>query len=85
MKAKTYIDGNGYERFSDSHKSVSRWAAEKKIGRPLKMKEVVHHKDRNKTNNSQNNLFVCRNQKQHDFFHNKDVKKYGKKVSYKGF
>ena len=29
--------------------------AEKKIGRPLKEEEVVHHIDENKTNNSLNN------------------------------
>lgn len=46
--AKTYIDENGYRRFSDSGKLVSRWVAEKKLGRELDDEEVVHHKNRDK-------------------------------------
>ncbi len=83
--AKTYIDQNGYRRYVDSNKLVSRHIAEKKLGRKLKSEEVVHHKDRNKQNNSPNNLWVFPNQKAHDRVHKYDAKRYGHKASYKGF
>ena len=38
---KTYIDENGYARFKDSNKLVSRWVAERKLGRELRNGEVV--------------------------------------------
>lgn len=53
---KTYIDENGYRRFSDSDKLVSRWAVEKKLGRELDPDEEVHHKNRNKLDNRPENL-----------------------------
>lgn len=83
--AKTYIDENGYRRFSDSDKLVHRWASEKKLGRKLKSGEVVHHKDRNKQNNSLSNLWVFRNQDEHDKVHKKDARRHGKAASYQGF
>ena len=85
MGNETYLDKKGYKRFCNSNKLVHRWAAEKKLGRKLKKGEVVHHKDRNKTNNNPNNLHVFKNQKQHDYFHRKDAIKHGPKASYKGF
>lgn len=81
---KTYSDEKGYKRFKGSNKPVHRWAAEKKLGRKLKKGEVVHHKDRNKANNSQTNLWVFKNQKEHDKAHKKDAKRFGKGYSYKG-
>lgn len=81
----TYIDENGYERFSDSNKFVHRWAAEKKLGRKLRPGEVVHHKDRDKTNNHPNNLYVFRNQQAHDRAHKFDAYRFGKQASYQGF
>ena len=62
MVCKIFIDNNGYKRFSDSKKSVHRSVAELKLGRQLKSSEVVHHKDRNKQNNSFNNLQVFSSQ-----------------------
>lgn len=53
---KTYIDENGYRRFSDSDKLVSRWMVEKKLSRRLDPDEEVHHRDRNKLNNRPGNL-----------------------------
>ena len=63
--AKTYINENGYRCFSDSGKQVSRWVAEKKIGRPLRRKEVVHHGYRGKRCNNPGNISVFRNQSEH--------------------
>lgn len=63
--AKTYIDNKGYRRFSDSNNLVSRWAAEKKIGRPLRNQEVVHHGFKGKLNNNPNNLWVFKNNIEH--------------------
>jgi hypothetical protein len=53
---KTYIDENGYKRFSDSDRLVSRWVAEKKLDRKLNPDEEVHHKNRNKLDNRPSNL-----------------------------
>ena len=75
--AKYYIDKNGYRRFSNSGKSVHRWSAEKRIGRPLRKGEVVHHINRNKLDNRQSNLWVFKNQKAHDKAHRRDKKKFG--------
>ena len=77
MAGKTYIDGNGYPRFKNNQKPVHRSVAELKLGRPLKSGEVVHHKDRNKQNNSFNNLQVFSSQAQHWGMHKKDAKKHG--------
>ena len=46
--------------------------AEKKLSRKLKQGEVVHHKDRNKQNNSKENLWVFKNQSEHYKIHKKD-------------
>ena len=81
---KTYSDSRGYRRFKDSNTSVHRWAAEKKLGRKLRSGEVVHHKDRNKQNNSPKNLHVFRNQKEHDKAHSIDARRYGNEYSYMG-
>lgn len=82
---KTYIDKDGYERFSDSGRKVHRWVAEKKLGRKLNDGEIVHHYDRNKRNNSPDNLKVLPNQKTHDMIHKYDAYRFGKKASYQGF
>lgn len=81
---KTYIDENGYRRFTDSDIAVHRWVAEKKIGRKLKRGEVVHHRNRNKLDNSPGNLQVFPNQEAHDEQHRKDEEKYGFAFSYMG-
>lgn len=56
--AKTYIDENGYRRFSDSNRLVHRWVAEKKLGRKLSQGEEVHHKNRDRSDNRSENLKV---------------------------
>lgn len=83
--AKTYIDDKGYVRYSDSDKLVHRDIAEKKLGRKLRPGEVVHHKDRDKKNNSPQNLHVFRNQEEHDRVHKYDALRFGKQASYQGF
>jgi hypothetical protein len=70
--AKTFIDNNGYRRFSDSDKLVSRWAAEGKLGRELDNEEVVHHINRDKLDNDSYNLWVCEDQDEHESFHEED-------------
>ncbi|MCW7483234.1 HNH endonuclease signature motif containing protein [Leptospira kanakyensis] len=83
---KTYIDKNGYRRFKDSDMPVHRWVAENFIRNgKLQDGEVVHHKNRNKLDNSPENLYIFKNQKEHDRVHKIDAKRFGKKNSYKGF
>ena len=82
--AKVYVDRNGYKRYADSGKPVHRHVAEQKLGRSLRPGEVVHHKNREKTDNSRRNLWVFGNQGQHDRAHETDARKYGEKYSYQG-
>lgn len=82
---KTYTDSKGYKRSTKDDIPVHRKVAETKLGRNLKQGEVVHHIDRNKQNNAPSNLYVFKNQMEHDKAHKIDAKKFGKKVSYKGF
>lgn len=81
---KTYVNNNGYRIFKDSGIAVHRWVAENKVGRDLKLGEVVHHKDRNKQNNSLNNLVIFPSQKEHWATHKQDAKKYGMQYSLTG-
>ena len=81
---KTYINGNGYRAFKDSGIPVHRYVAEKKLGRPLKSEEVVHHKNRNKLDNSFNNLQVFSSQNAHWKTHKKDAQNHGWKYSLTG-
>ncbi len=55
---KTYLDGRGYPRYSDTGELVHRKVMEKKLGRRLRMNEVVHHLDEDKVNFRPNNLVV---------------------------
>lgn len=81
---KTFTDNKGYVRFSDSGRPVHRSVAQKMLGRKLRKGEVVHHKDRNKRNNSWKNLHVFPSQLHHDRVHRYDAKRYGKDYSYAG-
>lgn len=69
-QGKTYIDDNGYRRFKDSNKLVHRYVMEKKLGRKLKQGEIVHHINRNKLDNSPENLEVFACQEEHERHHN---------------
>jgi len=75
--AKVYVDRKGYRRFSDSGILVSRWVATKKLGRPLQSGEVVHHINRDKLDNSRENIWAFRNQSQHNNTHKKDKRNTG--------
>lgn len=83
-QSKVYIDDNGYYRFKDTNKLVHRWVAEKELGRRLRPEEVVHHINRNKRDNSPENLQVLANQKVHDELHKEDARNFGKEFSYLG-
>ena len=78
--AKTYTDSNGYRRFSDSGTLVHRWVAEKRIGRSLNSWEPVHHINRDKRDNSMNNVwaFVGKSGwKRHNRAHEEDLEDFG--------
>ena len=45
--SKIFKDKKGYKRFADSGTPVHRYVAERKYGRKLKNREVVHHKKQN--------------------------------------
>jgi len=79
-----HINKRGYLCFNNTNKPFHRWMAEKQLGRPLKAGEVVHHKDRNKLNNSPQNLQVFRSQQDHFKAHLIDAEKYGAKYSFSG-
>lgn len=84
-REKTYSDKKGYLRFWNSGLLVHRSIAEKILGRKLRNGEVVHHKNRNKKDNRPSNLYIFKNQKEHNRAHKIDAKRHGKKASYKGF
>lgn len=48
--------GKSYVKLKGRH--MHRVVAERKLGRPLKKGETVHHDDRNKRNNDDSNLVV---------------------------
>jgi hypothetical protein len=82
--ARIFTDNNGYPRFSDSGILVHQWVARKELGYIPGSGKVIHHKDRNKQNNSPDNLAVFSSQKIHDKIHKQDAKKHGWKYSFIG-
>jgi hypothetical protein len=74
---KTHIDKNGYRRFNDSNKLVSRWVMEKNIGRRLLPEEVVHHINGIKLYNNIYNLRLYKNQTEHEMVHLRHKQIYG--------
>ncbi|HLC11240.1 MAG TPA: HNH endonuclease [Candidatus Bathyarchaeia archaeon] len=78
MLSRLFKDKKGYKRFADSGTPVHCYVAERKIGRKLKKGEVVHHKNRIKTDNRRDNLWVFSSQKKHHSAHRRDKKRYGR-------
>jgi len=76
-KSDTYIDKWGNIRYCDSNKTKARAVMERFFGHPLSPESVVHHKNRDKTDNRASNLWVFKNQKAHDSVHRKDKKRFG--------
>ena len=75
-KSDIYIDKRGYPRFRDNKKLVHRVVMEKKIGRPLREDELVHHINGDKTNYSRRNLQLV-NKTDHFKIHVTDKKNIG--------
>lgn len=82
MEGKRKIDSKGYiQIYKPDHSGADhkgyvrehRLVVEKKIGRYLKPKEVVHHIDGNKQNNKIENLMLFSNHQKHMKFHTKII------------
>lgn len=64
-----YISGDHHRKRSNGCVNEHLLVAEKLLGRDLLPSEVVHHKDENKWNNSEDNLMVFASQSDHSRFH----------------
>ena len=62
---------NSHEARDNGYAPEHRVVASKKIGRPLRDGEVVHHRDRNKQNNRPRNLQVITRSKHWKIHHSK--------------
>lgn len=69
-KYKVLYLPNHHRAFSNGTVYEHIVVAEKKIGRKLKDNEVVHHIDKNKSNNSPENILVFRSSAEHTAHHN---------------
>ncbi|MEE9540328.1 MAG: HNH endonuclease [Candidatus Thorarchaeota archaeon] len=74
----TFKDKMGYKKYSNSGESVHRHVAERMLGRKLRKGEVVHHKNRDKTDNRRSNLQVFSSRKAHHETHKKSKKRFGR-------
>ena len=77
-KNLTYIDKDGYKRFTDSEKKVHTHVAEMMRGRKQTPGEEVHHKNTNKLDNRRSNLKVYPSRKAHTNAHKLHKKRTGK-------
>lgn len=84
MSLLSYIDNKGYKRRKSDGKPIHRIIAERMNGGPLKKGWVVHHKNRNKLDNSRGNLQILKSQKVHNLGHKWSAFWFGKNASYKG-
>lgn len=64
---KKSIRSSGYVYLGQEREH--RIIAEKKLGRKLKKGETVHHIDGNKSNNNEENLYVCDSMRSHNKVH----------------
>lgn len=77
LKNKKYLTSNGYIRiFSPKHPRQHKGfvyehilEVEKKIGRFLRKKEMVHHLNEIKSDNRSENLYLCKDQREHSRIH----------------
>lgn len=58
-------NGVGWTCYEKEHKII----AEKRLGRKLNKKEIVHHIDGNKLNNEESNLHICYDHTEHRLSH----------------
>ena len=72
-----YRDRWGNIRYWDSNRTVARARMGKFFGHPLSQGSVVHHINRDKTDNRPSNLWVFRSQRAHDRVHRRDKKRFG--------
>lgn len=72
IRSKTIrTDNYGYKYYIDYDKKIftHREKIEKVIGRPLLSKEIVHHLDGDKSNDDINNLWLCKDNTEHQMLH----------------
>lgn len=65
----TVVRADGQEKTYDGFVYEHRLVAERKIGRPLKPGEVVHHIDHVRSNNDPNNLIIFASDEDHRRYH----------------
>mgnify|MGYP001947746002 FL=1 len=70
-KSKIKSDAKSYPKYFGVHEH--RLVAAKKLGRPLKKGEVVHHMDHDKRNNHPENLKVFESQAEHARWHKNEI------------
>jgi hypothetical protein len=76
-KPDVYKDKWGNIRYRDSDKTVAVARMEQLFKHKLSPGSVVHHKNRNKSDNKPSNLWVFKSQQEHDRIHREDKRKYG--------
>jgi len=77
-RSSVYRDRWGNIRYRDSHKTVAVAKMEKFFGHKLRKGSVVHHKNRDKSDNRLSNLWVFKSQEEHDRIHRRDKKRFGR-------
>lgn len=74
MTEKAVISSDGYVRISNDRTNTQTEhtrVAEKKLGRKIGKKEIVHHIDENRSNNDPDNLLIFRTNGDHTVHHSK--------------